>query len=130
MSRFPWMMRAIFALTLGLVLAGAGAAHRPVERPTEAAAQAAAMAAFLAVGGSLADLCHDAGDSVHGDGHGQRECPACVLQKTAIGGTAVAVPVPVAARRVVPWPVATCQGGTADPVILPPARGPPETTFS
>lgn len=124
------MMRAIFALTLGLVLAGAGAAHRPVERPADAAAQAAAMAAFLAVGGSIADLCHDAEGGAHGDGHGHRECPACVLQKTTIGGAAVAVPVPSETRRVVPWAVATRPVRSADPMILPPARGPPETTFS
>ena len=70
LSRFPFLMRAVLALTLGLALAGAGAAHRPVERPAEAAAEFAAMAAFLAAGGSVDDLCHDAGIGWHGGGHG------------------------------------------------------------
>ena len=76
MQRFPWMMRAVTAFLLGLALAGAGAAHRPLERPAEAAA----MAAFLSAGGSLADLCHDAGSPGHRNGHGAMECPACVLR--------------------------------------------------
>ena len=124
--RFPWMMRAIFALTLGLVLAGAGAAHRPVERPAEAAA----MAAFLAAGGSIDDLCHDAGTGGHGGGHGQMECPACVLQKCAIGVALLALPVPVEGRAVAVSPVAHGQPVARDPLNLPPARGPPETTYS
>lgn len=130
LSRFPFLMRAVLALTLGLALAGAGAAHRPVERPAEAAAEFAAMAAFLAAGGSVDDLCHDAGIGGHGGGHGQRDCPACVLQKCAMGVAAVALPIPVRGRQLTLWPVAQGQPVPVDPLTLPPARGPPETTFS
>jgi hypothetical protein len=130
LSRFPFLMRAVLALTLALALAGAGAAHRPVERPGGTAAEFAAMAAFLAAGGSVDDLCHDAGMAGHEGGHGQRDCPACVLQKCAMGVAVVALPVPVRGRMLALWPVAQGQPVARDPMILPPARGPPETTFS
>lgn len=130
LSRFPLLMRAVLALTLGLALAGAGAAHRPLERPAEAAAQFAAMAAFLAAGGSVDDLCHDAGMAGHEGGHGQRDCPACVLQKSAMAVAVVALPVPIERQWRALWPVAQGQAVPAGPLFLPPARGPPETTFS
>ena len=130
LSRFSFLMRAVLALTLALAMAGAGAAHRPVERPAEAAAEFAAMAAFLAAGGSVDDLCHDAGMAGHEGGHGQRDCPACVLQKCAMGVAVVALPVPVQGRMLALWPAAQGQPVARDPMILPPARGPPETTFS
>ena len=134
LRRFPFLMRAVLALTLALALAGAGAAHRPVERmverPAEAAAQLAAMAAFLAAGGSVDDLCHEAGMAGHEGGHGQRDCPACVLQKSAMAVAQVVLPVPVQRQWRALWPVAQGQSVPVDPLFLPPARGPPETTFS
>lgn len=127
MQRFPSVMRVVMTLLLGLALAGAGAAHRPLERPAEAAAKAA----FLAAGGSLADLCHDAGSPGHRNGHGAMECPACVLQKCAMAAAEMALPAPVRGRLVLAlWPVTRGQPVPGDPLILPPARGPPETTFS
>ncbi len=88
------------------------------------------MAAYLAAGGSLADLCHDAGMPGHGGGHGQMDCPACVLQKCAINVAVLALPVPVEGRADAVWPVAQGQPVARDPLTFPPARGPPETTFS
>jgi hypothetical protein len=123
--RFPFVMRAVFALILGLGLAGAGAAHRPMERPAEIAA----LAAFLAAGGDLADLCHDAGD--HGGGHARTECPACTLQ----AGLALPVidpvqlPVPQLAQQGL-WPAQVAAFLSAHPTRLPPARGPPVPTLS
>ena len=94
-ARFPVLMRAVLALILGLSLAGVGAAHRPVERPAEAAA----LALFLQAGGTLADLCHDAGGDGHRGGHADVECPACTLQKTGCLAAMVALPVPFAVAR-------------------------------
>ena len=121
MARVSWLLRAVMALTLAVVLAGTGAAHRPVERP----GAAAALAAFVAAGGTLADLCHEAGDTGHG-GHAAIECPACLLQKSAalIDLVAAVAPVPVLRAEVLrprlPEPVPLVRLAT-----LPPARGPP-----
>jgi hypothetical protein len=127
LSRFPFLVRVAVTLILGLMLAGAGAAHRPVERPTETAA----LAAFVAAGGSLSDLCHDASLTGHEGGHLQGECPACVLQKC---GMALAQPLVLAqvalGRFQTIWPVTHGQPVAYDPLFLPPARGPPGTTFS
>lgn len=127
MSRFPWLLRACLALTLALVLAGTGAAHRPMERPGEAAA----LELFLQAGGSLEDLCHEAGEGGHGPAHALIECPACMLQKT---GALVAVAeglslAPLGQGEAVAYahaePVAP-----SSPVLFPPARGPPTFLLS
>lgn len=121
MARFPWLLRAVMALTLALGLAGAGAAHRPMERPEAAAA----LAAFVAAGGSLADLCHATGEARHG-GHGQIECPACVLQKgmAALAATATVVPAPVRLVETLVPAVGLRHAGLRSG-HRPPARGPP-----
>ena len=121
--RFPVLMRAVCALTLGLALAGAGAAHRPVER----AADTAALAAFVAAGGSLGDLCHDAGD--HGGDHAARECPACTLSCGMVlpGVADVALPIPVLAQRGF-WPAQVRAFLSSSSTRIPPARGPPDVT--
>ncbi len=121
LSRFPLVLRAMLALTLAFGLAGAGAAHRPLERPAEAAA----MAAFLAAGGSLADLCHEAGTAGHEGGHVQVHCPACVLQKSLLVQAQGAAPIPARLRLVAAWTGSEPQLALRDPLILPPARGPP-----
>ena len=127
MSRFPWLLRACLALILAVVLAGTGAAHRPVERPGEAEA----LALFLAAGGSLEDLCHEAGEDGHGPAHAKIECPACLLQKA---GVLFAVadgvgPAPMERAEI----IAFAHGrpdAPARPVFLPPARGPPVSLLS
>jgi Na+/H+-dicarboxylate symporter len=121
--RFPVLMRVIFALTLGLALAGVGAAHRPVERPGDAAA----LAAFVAAGGSVADLCHDAGD--HGGHPARMECPACTLTGAVVLPqiAAVALPVPVLAQRGL-WPAQVVAFLSSSFTPVPPARGPPVVT--
>lgn len=121
--RFPVLMRAICALTLGLALTGVGAAHRPVDHPE----QRAALAAFVAAGGSLADLCHDAGD--HGGDHAMPECPACTLTGAVVlpAVAEVALPVPVLAQRGL-WPAQVAAFRSTLHTTLPPARGPPVVT--
>ena len=127
MTRFPWLLRACLALFLSLVLVGTGAAHRPVERPGEAAA----LELFLAAGGSLEDLCHEAGGEGHGPAHALIECPACMLQKA---GALIAV-----AMGVSPAPMGRAEAiafahlqpaAPVRPVLLPPARGPPSNPLS
>lgn len=127
LSRFPVLMRAVFVLILGLTLAGAGAAHRPVERPGEAAA----LALFLQTGGSLADLCHDAAGGAHGGGHANMECPACQLQKAGCLAAVVTLPLlqPFArAETILPAAPRLAFGGPRDD--RPPARGPPLSFLS
>lgn len=120
-------MRAVLALILGLSLAGAGAAHRPVERPGEAAA----LALFLQAGGSLADLCHDAGGADHGGDHGRMDCPACTLQKAGCIVSVAVLPAMVLTCRVEPVviPVSRLARAVAQGE-RPPARGPPEPFLS
>ena len=120
-SRLSWLLRAVMALTLALGLAGAGAAHRPMERPEAAVA----LAAFVAAGGSLADLCHDAGESGHG-GHAKIECPACVLQKcmAALAASTTVAPAPLRLSETV-FPAGGPRHVALRPDRLPPARGPP-----
>jgi hypothetical protein len=115
-ERFP---RLAVAALCAVALALLSVAHRPA-----GAAQVAdpALAAYLALGGTLSDLCTlDGGDeaaSVH--------CPACTLAKAL-----VTVPCVQAAGRPLAW--STVQGLPA-PILLaqghgpraPPARGPPD----
>jgi hypothetical protein len=127
LTRVSWLLRACLALTLSLVLAGTGAAHRPVERPGEAAA----LSLFLAAGGSLEDLCHVAGDEGHGPAHALIECPACMLQKA---GALIAVAVgvsPAPMGRGEPLSLARVEpSAPSRPVLFPPARGPPSFLLS
>ncbi|NBE07920.1 hypothetical protein [Paragemmobacter ruber] len=121
LARFPWLLRAVMALTLALGLAGAGAAHRPLERPEAAAA----LAAFVAAGGSLADLCHEGSETGHGD-HGQIECPACVLQKgmAALAATARVLPAPMRLVETL-GPAVGRNHADLRSSHRPPVRGPP-----
>ena len=126
-ARFPWLLRATLALILALVLAGTGAAHRPMERPGEAAA----LSLFLAAGGSLEDLCHEAGDGEHGPAHALIECPACMLQKAgAVLPMAEGVTlVPLGRAEAVAFAHAE-PAAPSSPVLFPPARGPPSFLLS
>ena len=126
-AMMPVLMRGLLALILGLALAGAGAAHRPVERP----AQAAALAAFLQAGGTLADLCHEAGDTGHGGGHATMECPACQLQKSGCLVAVVTLPVALRFARSEALPFAEMRLAVpASRDERPPARGPPPFRLS
>jgi hypothetical protein len=88
----------------------------------------AALAAFVAAGGSLADLCHDAGVG-HGSDHARAECPACTLTGAiALSKAAdVALPLPVLAQRGF-WPAQVAAFLASSPTPTPPARGPPAVT--
>lgn len=126
-ARFSVLLRAGLALILALVLTGTGAAHRPMERPGEAAA----LAAFLAAGGSLEDLCHEAGGAGHGPAHALIECPACLLQKAGllVAGIIAAPAAPMGRAEAVAFaPVQTAL--PSRPVLFPPARGPPSFLLS
>jgi hypothetical protein len=116
------VVSALCALALVLV----GFAHRPAEAAPPAAD--AALAAYLAAGGTLDDLCLDAG----GDGGtlSHADCPACTLAKTI-------APPPVAAGLAAPAPCAAARLATPDRPALaghtpraPPARGPPATRIA
>ena len=127
MTRFPWLLRAALALILALVLAGTGAAHRPVERPGEAAA----LSLFLAAGGSLDDLCHVAGEGGHGPAHALIECPACMLQKAgALVPMAEGVILRLTGRAETIVYARVAPAVPAQPVLFPPARGPPSFPLS
>lgn len=127
LARSSSFLRVTFALILGLMLAGAGAAHRPMERPTDTAA----LAAFVAAGGSLGDLCHDDSVAGHEGGHGQMECPACVLQKCGIALSQPLTLSPAILGRVLEvWPTPVGQPVPILALTLPPPRGPPTPTFS
>ena len=127
LARLPLFLRVCFALILGLMVAGAGAAHRPMERPTDTAA----LAAFVAAGGSLGDLCHDASTAGHESGHGQMECPACVLQKCGIAlSQPLTLSPAILGRAKVVWPAPADQPVLILALTLPPPRGPPLPTFS
>jgi len=125
-SRLSVLLRGLVALMLCLSLAGAGAAHQVPERP----AVAMALAEFVAAGGSLADLCHDAGDG-HGGGHSRAECPACTLQGAVVlPDDAATLPILPAPVRRGQWPADRAGCATSARLSLPPARGPPVPTFS
>lgn len=104
-----------------LALVGVTFAHRPVDPQDRM--QSPDMAAYLALGGSLADLCLT--DDTGPDGLSHAECPSCTLAKSfalapaMLGpsgeGVCTATPMPAPDHRVL---------AVHDP-RAPPARGPP-----
>lgn len=115
------LRRRVVAALCALALMLTGFAHRPLA--TDPSPPAPELAAYLAMGGSLADLCLWAPDTdqetVHAD------CPACTLVKGMALG-----PSCMAASRIAAWSsdvapapsslLPACLGARA-----PPARGPP-----
>lgn len=114
------MMARTVAVLCALALVLVSLAHRPVAPGTAAAAPE--LVAWVAIGGSLDDLCLDAGDPGKG---GTAHCPACLLAKSlAMAPADVALPVPVHARDTRrQWPDTPAVASHAP--YAPAARGPP-----
>ena len=118
--RLAWVNRAVPVLcALALMLVAFG--HRPVE--TDLRLSAPQIAAYLALGGSLADLCLSGEEGPDHVTH--PDCPACTLAKSmALAPTGLA-----AAQLVVGssgragWPETLVWAGHVP--RAPPARGPP-----
>lgn len=116
-KRWNWAVSVLCALALSLV----AFAHRPATADTRLSDPE--ITAYLALGGSLTELClsGEAGE----DGAGHTECPACTLAKsmalapTPIGPCRVALPAP---ERAI-WPETPRLAGYA--LHAPSARGPP-----
>jgi hypothetical protein len=105
-------MSVLFALALMLVPFG----HRPAETDPQ-------IAAYLALGGSLADLCISGDDGQDHAAHA--DCPACTIAKSMALAPACLAPsdLVVWSSHRAAWPetlVLTGHGPRA-----PPARGPP-----
>ncbi|MEM6439112.1 MAG: hypothetical protein AAF763_05345 [Pseudomonadota bacterium] len=116
----------VVAAFCALALMLTGFAHRPLAADPNPPGPE--LAAYLAMGGSLADLCLWAPDAdpetVHAD------CPACTLAK----GMAVGPPC-MSASRIAAWPYEVVPAATSVlPAGLgaraPPARGPPPSRMS
>lgn len=110
-------MSVLCALALILV----GLAHRPVG--TDPRLSDPQIASYLALGGSLADLCLS-GDEGH-DSAAHADCPACTIAKgmALAPACAAATGLAVWSSHRAAWPetlVLTGHGARA-----PPARGPP-----
>jgi hypothetical protein len=119
MSGSFWTRTVAVLCALALVLLSA--AHRPVVADPGRADPA--IAAYLAVGGSLADLCLAGGMEDGKSGHA--DCPACMLAKAMTLGPCVvgpAGPAIVAADRLIEQELSLSSGHGPR---APPARGPP-----
>jgi hypothetical protein len=108
---------ALFALALAL----SGFAHRPATATPDPQ-----IAAYLALGGTLHDLCLSEDLGGHGghDGH-LAECPACTLGKAmALAGAATGAAAPLACRAA--RAVSPDTAALPHPIPhLPEARAPP-----
>ncbi len=94
-------------------------AHRPVS----AASGDAALVAYLALGGTLDELCGPGGDDNTDGAH--RPCPACTLAKSLIDAPPVEwVLTDVTVRPADAAPVRPADAPQSRPAS-PPARGPP-----
>lgn len=107
----------LFALALMFL----ASAHRPVE--TDPRLSDSAVGAYLALGGSLADLCI-AGDDTE-DHATHADCPACTIAKNM-----ALTPACLAPTGIVTW--STYRAAWREALVLtghgpraPPARGPP-----
>jgi hypothetical protein len=119
-SRLMIWNRAVSVLC-ALALMLVAFAHRPLE--TDPRLSDPQIAAYLALGGSLADLCISGDDTQDHAAHG--DCPACTIAKTMALAPACLAPVGLVAwsSHRAAWPetlVLTGHGPRA-----PPARGPP-----
>jgi hypothetical protein len=96
-------------------------AHRPLE--TDSRLSDPQIAAYLALGGSLADLCISGDDTQDHAAHA--DCPACTIAKTMALAPACSTPMGLVA-----W---TTHGAALPEALVltghgpraPPARGPP-----
>lgn len=122
--RGPLPSRAgvLAALLVCLAAALAAPVAPPVAPPVGSAASPAdpRLAAFLAAGGTLADICGEAG---HGAG-GERHCDACLLLGPALlPGSGRSAPSPVAMAAEPAAAAATAP--RAEPRLANPPRAPP-----
>jgi hypothetical protein len=114
-----WTRTVSVLCALALVLLSS--AHRPVTAASSTSDSA--IAAYLALGGSLDDLCLSGGSDGHGASHD--DCPACTLGKSMAPGPVLCGPagpaIVEADRLLLPdLPLTAGHGPRA-----PPARGPP-----
>lgn len=96
-------------------------AHRPIE--TDPSLSDPQIAAYLALGGSLADLCISSDDSENRAAHA--DCPACTIAKGMALAPACLPPMGLVAwssHRAV-WPATLVLTGHGQ--RAPPIRGPP-----
>jgi hypothetical protein len=122
------LWRLCLAFVLAATLAASGGLRPATERPATAA-EAEALALFLAAGGSLSDLCHDAGGG-HEAAH-RGECPACILPAALLPPAGPSLALRLAARPVGLAPAARIAlRVAADPGLRPPPTGPPVPSFS
>lgn len=110
-------MSVLCALALVLV----AFAHRPPV--AEASATDAQLAAYLAIGGTLADLCLS--DDPDHPATAHADCPACTLTKVmALAPACAAAPVLLSTTVIATvWPATPVPTGHGP--RAPPARGPP-----
>lgn len=104
-----------------LALALVAFAHRPIE--ADPRVPDPQIAEYIALGGSLADLCRTGEDGENGAG--QTDCPACTLAKSMAVAEIASGPSGTVTRSAEPtlWPRVTLLAGHAP--RAPPARGPP-----
>jgi hypothetical protein len=108
------------AVLCALALSLAAFAHRTVS--PEPRGTDPQIAAYLALGGSLDELC--LADAPGEDGAAHPDCPACALSKALALGPSPAGPAgPLATCTHATWPDTPHLSGHAP--CAPPARGPP-----
>ena len=123
MGRFGEILRnrlAAALVVLGLALSGF--AHRPAAQPLPEPQ----IAAYLALGGSLHDLCLTDDPGGHGEHEGMlSDCPACTLCKgMALAGAQAGPSAPVGCGKTrAIWPALAVPIGPVP--HLPEARAPP-----
>lgn len=121
MRRVIWQRAVSVLCALAVIAVAFG--HRPIEMDPRLSDPQ--IAAYLALGGSLSDLCLSGGD---GQDHGsQTDCQACTIAKSLAVNAVCHAPlsVVVTSSQRVGWPetvVIASQGARA-----PPARGPPSS---
>ena len=118
--RLTFWTRAVSVLC-ALALMLVAFAHRPLE--TDPRLSDPQIAAYLALGGSLADLCISGDDTQDHAAHA--DCPACTIAKTMALAPACSTPMGLVA-----W--STHRAAWSETLVLtghgpraPPARGPP-----
>jgi hypothetical protein len=114
-----WTRAVSVLCALALVLLSS--AHRPVTAASSASDPA--VAAYLALGGSLDDLCLSGGADGHGASHD--DCPACTLAKSMAPGPALRGPAGPSSRSSVIRRCSDLPRLAVHSPRAPPARGPP-----
>ena len=114
-------LKLVVLVLVALALSLLNFAHRPVV--AKAIGAEAQLATYVALGGSLSDLCLAGGDG--DDGESRSDCPACTVANGFALGPKSIHPTPI-----VVWS-APCERHSDTPVLsgsippAPPARGPP-----